>query len=159
MDARVSGKDLVPNHLYNHVAVWPKDRWDEPPAWLPACLPACLSTVLGLLQGYKLFGLYGNVVLLYWMLECCIDWVNWAFILWWNGCGCCILMRPGSGLFVFSDLCSFGWTCTSYSWHTIRLMSTYIRYSWCPYKCRIIMQFHTSIIWKDWQDKPNYCRV
>lgn len=39
MDARVSGNDLVPNHLYNHVAVWPNARWDEPPAWPPACLP------------------------------------------------------------------------------------------------------------------------
>lgn len=31
VDVRVSGKDLVPNHLsyylYNHVAMWPKDRW------------------------------------------------------------------------------------------------------------------------------------
>lgn len=30
VDARVSGKDLVPNHLsyylYNHVAMWPEDR-------------------------------------------------------------------------------------------------------------------------------------
>lgn len=30
VDARVSGKDLVPNHLsyylYNHVAMWPDDR-------------------------------------------------------------------------------------------------------------------------------------
>lgn len=30
VDARVSGKDLVPNHLsyylYNHVAMWPNDR-------------------------------------------------------------------------------------------------------------------------------------
>lgn len=31
VDVRVSGKDLVPNHLsyylYNHVAMWPKDRY------------------------------------------------------------------------------------------------------------------------------------
>lgn len=30
VDVRVSGKDLVPNHLsyylYNHVAMWPKDK-------------------------------------------------------------------------------------------------------------------------------------
>ena len=30
VDLRVSGKDLVPNHLtyflYNHVAIWPKDK-------------------------------------------------------------------------------------------------------------------------------------
>jgi leucyl-tRNA synthetase len=30
VDLRVSGKDLVPNHLtyflYNHTAIWPKDR-------------------------------------------------------------------------------------------------------------------------------------
>ena len=30
VDVRVSGKDLVPNHLtyylYNHVSMWPKDR-------------------------------------------------------------------------------------------------------------------------------------
>lgn len=30
VDLRVSGKDLVPNHLtyfiYNHVAIWPNDR-------------------------------------------------------------------------------------------------------------------------------------
>lgn len=30
VDARISGKDLVPNHLsyylYNHVAMWPNDR-------------------------------------------------------------------------------------------------------------------------------------
>lgn len=31
VDLRASGKDLVPNHLsyylYNHVAMWPQDRW------------------------------------------------------------------------------------------------------------------------------------
>ena len=31
VDMRVSGKDLVPNHLtyflYNHAAIWPKDRY------------------------------------------------------------------------------------------------------------------------------------
>lgn len=31
VDVRVSGKDLVPNHLsyylYNHVAMWPQDKW------------------------------------------------------------------------------------------------------------------------------------
>jgi len=34
VDVRVSGKDLVPNHLsyylYNHVAMWPKDRYNDP---------------------------------------------------------------------------------------------------------------------------------
>lgn len=34
VDVRVSGKDLVPNHLsyylYNHVAMWPKDRCGRP---------------------------------------------------------------------------------------------------------------------------------
>ncbi len=33
LDLRVSGKDLIPNHLtfflYNHAAVWPKERWPK----------------------------------------------------------------------------------------------------------------------------------
>lgn len=38
VDVRVSGKDLVPNHLsyylYNHVAMWPND-WSVAPLHLP----------------------------------------------------------------------------------------------------------------------------
>lgn len=44
VDLRVSGKDLVPNHLtyylYNHVAMWPKDRW----VFTSACSVGTLST-------------------------------------------------------------------------------------------------------------------
>lgn len=42
VDVRVSGKDLVPNHLsyylYNHVAMWPND-WSVAPLAAPLCHP------------------------------------------------------------------------------------------------------------------------
>lgn len=43
VDLRVSGKDLVPNHLtyymYNHCAIWPNDRYANI-VYMKACCPA-----------------------------------------------------------------------------------------------------------------------
>ena len=54
LDLRVSGKDLVPNHLtyflYNHVAIWPKPTREEATienrCWLVIVVDTCRPRTL-----------------------------------------------------------------------------------------------------------------